>query len=388
MNAVVTAQESAPFQVYKVKISIPFGVLVEIHNPAPEWAEMVTIYESYKNFIEDAIREAIVKSTQPRSSEVIGGTTKEAESKPRRCDYWSENLSSCSDSYVAHHCVLDMFHEGDHYFGKTRLSEVECAAPNAGVEIPVGGAAPIDGMPVAIRLDGSFSQYSQAELDAAVMVEHSNHVEFANDMYAILVDPCGDEYSMKEQELFAACRKAALESRERLLGRTRRFDSTPSAGVETVVDIETITEKLKFALTSLVDAWHVEGKSIVHKTGDGPLIHNHKVHPQTLALIVDALNFSVRRLALQQFLDELPAMLALLAASHQESPKALPKKWSEYNHYEQDAWLLGYESGFAALADERAKARLETAERMQNLTPLGQDEYMRELRAIVSSKKF
>jgi hypothetical protein len=50
---------------------------------------------------------------------------------------------------------------------------------------------------------------------AATMKEHANHVQFASDMYSILVDPCA-EGSMKEADIFAACLKAATEQREAL----------------------------------------------------------------------------------------------------------------------------------------------------------------------------
>lgn len=56
--------------------------------------------------------------------------------------------------------------------------------------------------------------------------------------------------------------------------------------------------------------------------------------------------------------------------------------------YRSAALELAASQAQRAPTDKDLKARLETAERMQNLTPLGQDEYMRELRATISSKKF
>lgn len=55
---------------------------------------------------------------------------------------------------------------------------------------------------------------------AAVQAEHSNHTQFAIDIYAALVDPVED-HNLKESELFAACLKAATDQRESLYNLAR-----------------------------------------------------------------------------------------------------------------------------------------------------------------------
>lgn len=53
------------------------------------------------------------------------------------------------------------------------------------------------------------------EVQAAVMAEHANHVQFANDMYAILVDPVENE-KLNEVALFERLKQAAIEQRQAL----------------------------------------------------------------------------------------------------------------------------------------------------------------------------
>jgi hypothetical protein len=76
--------------------------------------------------------------------------------------------------------------------------------------------------------------------------------------------------------------------------------------------IETLVGKLPNILAANVNAWQVNGDSIVHSSDKTPLIRDHAAHPQTLALIADALNFTVRRLALQELAKELKMLPAWL----------------------------------------------------------------------------
>jgi len=71
-----------------------------------------------------------------------------------------------------------------------------------------------------------------------------------------------------------------------------------------------LSEKLHGILTSPVNNWFVDGKAVVHVSGKAPLIRDHAAHPQSLALIADALNFANRRLALNEFAVALRAELA------------------------------------------------------------------------------
>jgi hypothetical protein len=65
----------------------------------------------------------------------------------------------------------------------------------------------------------------RAELDAAVQaateLEHANHVQFANDIYATLVDPVESSFD-NEADLFTQCLKAATEQRQALQAATER----------------------------------------------------------------------------------------------------------------------------------------------------------------------
>ena len=62
-----------------------------------------------------------------------------------------------------------------------------------------------------------------------------------------------------------------------------------------------LRERLAFALNEHVNAWIVDGKTICHQSDRSPLIHDNSAHPQSLALIAEALNFTVRRKALGEF---------------------------------------------------------------------------------------
>lgn len=66
--------------------------------------------------------------------------------------------------------------------------------------------------PLASAPEQKWLEEHDAEI---IMREHANHSEFASDLYCILIDPLA-EGSMKEAELFAAVKKAAIDQRQAL----------------------------------------------------------------------------------------------------------------------------------------------------------------------------
>ncbi len=69
-----------------------------------------------------------------------------------------------------------------------------------------------------------------------------------------------------------------------------------------------LAAKLRSILSKPASHWLVDGKAICYGDDRAPLMRDHAVHPQSLTLIAEALNFTVRRQALQEFADELAAL--------------------------------------------------------------------------------
>lgn len=65
--------------------------------------------------------------------------------------------------------------------------------------------------------------------DDATVAEHSNHVQFAADMYSILVDPCADG-SIKEAEMFETLKRAATEQRETIYRHAEELKRAADTG--------------------------------------------------------------------------------------------------------------------------------------------------------------
>jgi|SRR5580704_2431728 hypothetical protein len=85
------------------------------------------------------------------------------------------------------------------------------------------------------------------------------------------------------------------------MGAKHAMNDTPDGGCEKQgASMDELRAQLRKILESPVHNWCVDGKSIVHTSDGAPLIRDHVASPQSLALIADALNFIVRRLALQE----------------------------------------------------------------------------------------